>query len=142
MQFVAREISVGVSIGMRHISLAHCVMSTSVYVRVVTAGKSTIISMTILPRLSPFLPHSHLVYLHFTIVHVHCTYVIIFSTHPHCSHAHTKPHFSQSIYMQLPITFCCLFAMFACVFQEKKEKKGVVLITYLYHVFHTLCLLF
>ena len=108
-------------VGMRHIPHAHCVISTSEYVRVVTAGKSTIISMTLPPRFSPFLPHSHLAYLHFTICYMYIC--AIFPTHPHCSYAHTRPHTSLSVYMQLPITFCCLCAMFAGVFQEKRGKK-------------------
>ena len=48
------EISKGVILDMRHISL-HCVKSASVYTKIQTAGKSTIISMTILLRLASHL---------------------------------------------------------------------------------------
>ena len=99
----------------QHFSCPLC----NVHLGVATAGTSTIIRMTTLPRLFPFLPHSHLFYQHFTLLHV---YANCYLPPPH---AHTRPHTSQSVYMQLPIVctvqglFCSLCAILILLVKTK-----------------------
>ena len=79
---------------MSPISLVHCVMSASVFIKIETAGKCTITSKTILPRL-----FSHPASLLFTLPTLFFCFVssVLFDPPPPLfSHAHTRLHISHS----------------------------------------------
>ena len=126
MQFVAKETSVGVSIGMRHISLAHYVMSTSVYVRIATAGTSTIISMTTLPRLAVPSPAS-------LSLDTSLYYMYMLTVPPPIVLMHTLGHtpHSQFTCNSYSATFILFFVCNICLCFSREKKRFILCISYI-----------